>query len=49
MATLLLEYSADVNAKSPYEDQREFGMPVLLAVEQAHYHAANLLFDHGAV
>jgi ankyrin repeat protein len=45
---LLIDFGADVDAKSPTEDQREFGMPLQLAVENGHYRVANLLLDHGA-
>ncbi len=48
MVQLLLKHGADVNAKSPAEDQREFGMPLHFAVVNGHYEVANRLLDHGA-
>ena len=48
LAKLLLEHGADVNAKSPTEEQQEFGMPLHLAVADGHYKIANLLLDHDA-
>jgi ankyrin repeat protein len=45
---LLIQHGADVDAKSPTEDQREFGMALQLAVENGHYRVAHLLLDHGA-
>ncbi len=53
LAKLLLENGADVDARSPTENQREFGMPLFISVYDEHdrkprYDIANLLLDHGA-
>lgn len=48
MARLLVKYGADVDAKSPVEERRDFGMPLWYAVDRRDYELANFLLDHGA-
>ena len=53
LAKLLLEHGADVDARSPAEEQREFGKPLFISVydeqdKKPRYDLANLLLDHGA-
>ena len=53
LAEVLLEHGADVDARSPTEEQREFGIPLFISVYDEHdrkpnYDIANLLLDHGA-
>lgn len=48
MVKLLLDHGADVNAKSPREDQRELGVPIMQAFERGFYDVVTLLLDHGA-
>ena len=48
MVKLLLEHGADVNAKCPHEEQREFAAPLGYAVKRKDYETANLLLDHGS-
>ena len=48
MAESLLQHGADVDAKTPTEDQLRMGLPILAAVEHEHYKVAHLLLDQGA-
>ncbi|MGI9240059.1 MAG: ankyrin repeat domain-containing protein, partial [Verrucomicrobiales bacterium] len=48
MAEILLEFGADIDCKSPTDEQRGLGWPVLTAVERGHFELAHLLLDHGA-
>ena len=48
LAQILLESGADPNARSPSTDQREFGLPLCLAVSNQRYDLAHLLLDWGA-
>lgn len=53
LAKVLLEHGADVDAKSPTEEQREFGIPLFISVYEENdrkprYDIANLMLDHGA-
>ncbi len=48
MVKLFLEHGADVNAKTPHEEQREFATPLGYAVKRKDYEMANLLLDHGS-
>ena len=48
MIRLLLDYGADINAKSPTQEQRELGAPIMLAFEQRRYDIVRLLLDRGA-
>ncbi len=48
MVELLLQMGADPDARSPSEDQRELGIPILTAIENEDYDLANLLLDQGA-
>ena len=50
MAKLLLEFGADVDAKSPVPEaeQRELGLPIQHAVWRRDWRLANLLLDRGA-
>ena len=45
---LLLEFGADIDAKSPCEEQREFGSPIMLAFERRRYDVINFMLDRGA-
>ena len=48
MLDLLLRFKADIDAKSPCEDQRELGGPIMHAFERRHYDAVRFLLDRGA-
>lgn len=48
MVALLLDHGADIDARSPTEDQRGHGWPIMAAVEHKHYDLAHLLLDRGA-
>ena len=48
MVRLLLGFGADIDAKSPHEEQRELGSPIMLALEGRHYDVMHLLLDRGA-
>lgn len=48
LARVLLQHNADVNARSPAADQREFGMPIILAFDRQNYELITLLLDRGA-
>lgn len=45
---LLLEFGADIDAKSPTEEQRELGNPIMHAFERRRYDVINHLLDRGA-
>ena len=48
MLALLLDNGADVDAKSPHEEQRELGAPIMLAFEGRRYDVVHFLLDRGA-
>ena len=48
MVRLLLDHGADVDAKSPHEEQRELGGPIMHAFEHQFYDVVHLLLDYGA-
>lgn len=48
IAEVLLQRGADPNARSPAEDQREFGMPLIFAFDNRNYDLVCLLLDSGA-
>ena len=48
MLALLLDAGADVDAKSPHEEQRELGAPIMLAFEARRYDVIHFLLDRGA-
>jgi len=48
MVDLLLEFGADIDAKSPTEEQRELGNPIMHAFERRRYDVIHFLLDRGA-
>ena len=48
MISLLLEFGADIDAKSPTEEQRELGNPIMHAFERRRYDVIHFLLDRGA-
>ena len=45
---LLLEFGADIDARSPCEEQRELGAPIMHAFERRRYDVIHFLLDSGA-
>ena len=48
MIRLLLEFGADIDARSPCEEQRELGGPIMHAFERRRYDVIHFLLDRGA-
>ncbi len=48
MIDLLLEFGADIDARSPSNEQRELGNPIMHAFERRNYDLIHSLLDRGA-
>lgn len=49
VCTALLNAGADVDARSRWSDEDEWGAPLLFAISHGHWAVAHMLLDHGAL